>query len=81
MQIFGDYFLMDLNEFFVAVETRYLSFDDNYRYGQALYDELAAQKPRTANAIRGTQLDPFYIEDTTDPKLTRCLEFIEENWK
>ena len=69
--------MSNVNKFYLAVEERFQSEDE--RFGESLFNELANQHPRLANAIRGTQLDPFYCDDSTDPRVLKCVEFIEEN--
>lgn len=53
---------------------------DSWRIGQLMFNELAYVKPRLAEKIRGTEVDPFYAEDMSDEHLQAFCEFINEHW-
>jgi hypothetical protein len=49
-----------------------------WRYGQALFNLLAMERPDIAEKVRGTTLDPFYKElRQIDPVV---YEFIQDSW-
>lgn len=53
---------------------------NKWRYGQAMFNHLAAVRPDLANAIRGTDKDPFYVVYLAQPNWDRFVEYIEQNW-
>lgn len=54
----------------------------NERYGQALFNTLFEQAPHLAEQVRGTDMDPFYMEGPADnySKWDRFITFVETNW-
>ena len=54
--------------------------DDAWRFGQAAFNVLAEVRPDLAEQVRGTQRDPFYARDASDPRLGRFAAFLAENW-
>ena len=53
--------------------------NQQWRYGQTLFNTLLDNRPDLAERIRGGALDPFYCEDTT-PRIKAFAQFIQENW-
>ncbi len=50
---------------------------DHLRFGQHLFNELCNINLDLANEIRGTALDPFFLDDI----ILKLEEFLEENWE
>lgn len=48
-----------------------------WRQGQAFFNYLEAHRPDLANKVRGTERDPFYLNDNV-PKFIKFLQ--EENY-
>lgn len=46
----------------------------NWRYGQTLFNILYSVAPYIANEIRGTNIDPFYVDD--EERIKKFFEFI-----
>jgi len=46
----------------------------DYRKGQAFFNSLHRLYPDVANKIRGTDKDPFYI----DEKVNECIAFVKK---
>jgi hypothetical protein len=44
------------------------------RLGQRFFNYLGKVYPKIADEIRGTQIDPFYVDD----RLPNCLNYIRE---
>jgi hypothetical protein len=51
-----------------------------WRYGQAMFNHLLEVRPDLAETVRGTDKDPFYVQELKDPKWDRFVEYIELNW-
>lgn len=51
-----------------------------WRYGQAMFNHLLEVRPDLAEAVRGTDKDPFYVKELADPRWDRFVEFIESEW-
>mgnify|MGYP003645749907 CR=1 FL=1 len=49
------------------------------RIGQALFNHLYQVKPELAEKVRGTDMDPFYVE-YGHPNWDRFIVFIEKEW-
>ena len=48
-------------------------------YGQALFNQLAVVRPDIAKKICGTNMDPFYAEDT-DFSYSVFTKYLESVW-
>lgn len=51
-----------------------------WRYGQALFNALAYDRPEIAEALRGTVIDPFHITTEDSPTISKAWQFIKERW-
>lgn len=71
--------LYALQGFFFTAKTRKHTHGE--RYGQALFNHLAAVRPDLSEKIRGvSDKDPFYCEGNKDSRIDAFVKFIEENW-
>jgi hypothetical protein len=50
------------------------------RYGQGMFNHLLEVRPELAEAVRGTNRDPFHCVSPTDPRFDRFVEYIESEW-
>jgi hypothetical protein len=50
------------------------------RPGQAAFNHLVAVRPNLAEALRGTDSDPFYVDDFYNPKWCKFVEWLESTW-
>ena len=48
------------------------------RFGQMLFNVLHEMRPELANAVRGSELDPFYTQD--EEVLSNFLVYVVEEW-
>lgn len=48
------------------------------RVGQYLFNYLYQINPDLADLIRGTENDPFYLDN--DDRISKFWKFVEENW-
>ena len=48
----------------------------NRRFGQYLYDALDHVAPHIANEIAGSDADPYYAEDKSDPSVKTFWLFV-----
>lgn len=55
---------------------RWRKIDSSYRYGQCMFNMLAAFKGYIAEEIRATQLDPFYKDDVP----AETWQYVYERW-
>lgn len=53
----------------------------SWRIGQSYFNTLNMDRPDLANRVRGSLNDPFYAEFPTDPRISRFIDFIAENWE
>jgi hypothetical protein len=69
---------MTFNEFY-EIYQRALSTNTypDWRKGQTLFNMLFFHNPGLANQIRGSKMDPFYLND--EPNV--CLAFLAYNWE
>lgn len=68
---------MNYLEFLADVMIKYATSGDNtMRYGQVYFNHLLEVKPRIANELQGSLLDPFN-RDNCPPKLH---EWVEARW-
>jgi hypothetical protein len=51
------------------------------RYGQAMFNNLCEHKPILAEAVRGTEKDPFYCTSPNDQRFDAFIAYIESNWE
>ena len=49
------------------------------RYGQAMFNHLETIRPDLANAVRGTDSDPFYVKELSHPNWYRFVAFLESD--
>ena len=68
---------MSLHKFYFDAITR--ARVKKERYGQAMFNHLFMVKPELAEKVRGTDMDPFYVE-TLDSRWERFVAFIEKEW-
>ena len=55
--------------------------DTGERLGQAMFNHLLIIRPKLANAVRGTENDPFYSASTPEHKpMVNFRRFIAANW-
>lgn len=69
---------MNLHQFYY--DAWQLAIKNDWRLGQALFNHLDDVRPDLADAIRGTDNDPFYAESFTDPRYDAAIQFIERMW-
>ena len=50
------------------------------RYCQAIFNHLSILRPDLSEQVRGTDIDPFYLQSPNGPKWDRFVEFIETRW-
>lgn len=55
-------------------------FPRDWRYGQAVFNLLAANRPDLSEQIRGTGLDTFYVSDPMDSRMAEFTQWLAENW-
>jgi len=70
---------MNYNDFVSMVNREFdrcKKIDSTYRYGQCMFNMLAAFKGYIAEEIRATPLDPFYKNDV--PQET--WEYVHDRW-
>jgi hypothetical protein len=60
-----------------------LARERHWRYGQALFNHLLEVRPELAERVKGTDIDPFYLEGPAQDsnKWDRFIEFLESNWR
>lgn len=58
------------------VSTFYSRVYPHQRKGQALFNYLFLVRPDLANAIQGSDLDPFY----SDERIPACLSWLAQDW-
>lgn len=58
--------MSDAGLFKFYMEATKLMKKHNWRYGQAIFNLLCDVRPDVAESIRGTDLDPFYINGEKD---------------
>jgi len=61
-------------------EVRSLSKGMNWRIGQALFNHLLDVRPLIADALRGSNIDPFYSNSTDSTHYKMAVKFIEMWW-
>lgn len=70
---------MTYNEFVSTTSKEYENWrkiDSTYRYGQCVFNILAALRPDISEQIRATKIDPFYREYVSQD----FWSFVEERW-
>lgn len=50
-----------------------------WRLGQAIFNVLAENRPDLAEKIRGTEMDPFYVQENPQ-KINEIMDWLEGNW-
>ncbi len=50
------------------------------RYGQLVFNHLCEVRPDLSEQVRGTDMDPFYVDRLNHPNWDRFVAFIESNW-
>jgi hypothetical protein len=73
--------MISLHQFYFDAMTRRIKSGGRERYGQAMFNHLCEIRPELAEAVHGTESDPFYAQDFTDPRWDRFVEFIETHWR
>lgn len=68
---------MDVQKFLEKVET-YRQQNPQWRYGQALFNTLSMHNPVIADMVRGSQFDPYYVEEDSTT-INLFLEYIQNN--
>ena len=66
---------LDLDRYYTLVRKNRVKYPE-WRYGQNLFNSLFELDPDLANSIRGTSLDPFYIDDSKDKKVDEFLNWL-----
>jgi hypothetical protein len=51
-----------------------------WRAGQAIFNVLARTRPDLSEQLRGTALDPFYLDDASTPEFQAICNWIDKNW-
>jgi hypothetical protein len=64
---------MTYTEYFQIVYKRFYKTEE--RFGQACFNVLAEVKPDLAERVRGTKIDPFYI----DERFPEFEQFLTQN--
>lgn len=70
---------MDLYQFFIDVGER--AAQSGERFGQAAFNHLTEVRPDLSEQVRGTDKDPFYADDPSDPRWKRFNLFLRQNWE
>lgn len=65
---------MQLHEFYQNVTKR------SERLGQAAFTLLGEVRPELADAVAGTDCDPYYAPDKTHVNWKKFTEFLSANW-
>ena len=68
---------MEKLKYFFDLFYKTLSNNPNYRIGQCYFNVLWEIDPELANEIRGTEVDPFYL----DKKIPDFLETLAKKWE
>lgn len=73
---------MTFEDFIVEVDAQHCK-QPRWRYGQTLFNLLYLLRPDLSEQIRGTEIDPFYMEnrDSNPKKWDACMNFISDNWE
>ena len=72
--------MMTSHRFYVLAGL-YASEHPDMRWGQAIFNYLYQVRPELADAIIGTDANPYYITNTMETeKWEQFLAFIEANW-
>ena len=66
----------DFNDFVAMAAEVAATTAPKWRLGQAVFNTLHELRPRLANQIRGTNLDPF----NNDDRLPAFYKHVEKNW-
>ncbi len=69
--------MITLHEFYTESIELTIVFPD-WRYGQALFNNLLDVRPNLAEQVRGTTLDPFHKDSISE--MDDFFTFIEKNW-
>jgi uncharacterized protein (DUF1786 family) len=73
---------MKLHEFWILVGMQRAQHSSE-RLGQIAFNILEENRPEMANAIRGSDMDPFYVSDAMtsfDKRMDRFVTWLSENW-
>lgn len=66
---------MSLHEYLVRVQ-HLKNNEESWRLGQTYFNVLYECRPDLANAIRGTSIDPFYVDEL----MPAFLSFVADRW-
>lgn len=69
----------------ITLQQFYLDIDAHartrkWRYGQAAFNYLQNIRPDLADAVRGSNMDPFYVQQFPDDRWERFVAYLESNW-
>lgn len=67
---------MDYTDFVIAGYKRF-NAESDWRLGQSFFNVLREVRPDLAERVRGTKVDPFYVDD----KVTDFLNFVGSRWE
>lgn len=67
---------MDYTDFVIAGYKRF-NAEPDWRLGQSFFNVLREVRPDLAERVRGTKVDPFYVDD----KVTDFLNFVGSRWE
>jgi hypothetical protein len=67
-----------LYDFYSGAIERYSKTQE--RYGQAMFNHLVDIRPDLAAMIRGTDYDPFYVQDLKEERWRMFTRFLEKEW-
>jgi hypothetical protein len=70
---------MNIDQYWKRVWEAYKSHP-NWRYPQAAFNVLWENRPDLAEIIRGTDKDPFYLENSTGAVWVDFTNFVHNNW-
>jgi len=69
--------MFDTNKFLELVET-FRQQNPHWRYGQALFNTLDLRYPSIANMVRGSNVDPYYVNDDSEV-IKQFFEYLANN--
>jgi hypothetical protein len=67
---------------FFFLDAAYRARTTGERLGQAMFNHLWEVRRDLSEQVRGTDMDPFYVEELTgDDRWDRFIAFLEANWE
>jgi len=70
---------MNLHQFYFDAIVR--ARKTHERYGQAMFNHLVEVRPDLSDGVRGTSMDPFYVNTPMDPRFDAFCQYIETHWR